>query len=92
MSRLPPVLIWRVIESFVRRLQLSSAIAWLCGVVRGSLHRLFELDVGLSTGKNLTHLGDIVLQEMLVLGLSNLQPADECEGDNFLPQLETLVS
>ena len=56
-----PVPIWRVVRSFARRLRLSSAIAWLCGVVGGSLHRLFELDVELDTGKNLAHLGDVVL-------------------------------
>jgi len=67
-SRLPPVPIWRVVGSFTRRLRLPSTTAWLCGVVVRSLHRLFELDVGLSMGKNLAHLGDIVLQEMLVHG------------------------
>ena len=29
--------------------------------------------------KDLTHLGDVVLQEVLVQGVSDLQPADECE-------------
>jgi len=53
-------------------------------VVEGSLHCLFKLDVGLSTGKNLAHLGDVVLQEMLVQGMSNLQAIDESKGDNFL--------
>jgi len=57
--------IWRIVGSFARRLQLSSANTWLRGVVGGSLHRLFELDVGLSTYKNLTHIGDVDLQKML---------------------------
>ena len=74
-----------MVGGFTRRLQLSSTIAWLCGVVRGSLHRLFELDIRLSTGKNLAHLGDVVLQEMLLQGVSNLQPANVCDGSNFLP-------
>ena len=49
---------------------------------RESLHRLPKLDVGLSMGRNLAHFGDILLQEMLIYGVSNLQPADECEGNN----------
>ena len=43
-------------------------------MVRESLHRPFELNVGLSMGKNLAHLGDIVIQEMFVQGVGNLQP------------------
>jgi len=49
-----------------KEIRLFSTIAWLYVVVRGSLHHLFELDIGLSIGKNLAHLGDVVLQEMLI--------------------------
>ena len=54
-------------------------------MVERSLHRLFKLDVRLSSGKYLAHLGIVVLQDVLVEGVSNLQPADECTGSNFLP-------
>ena len=37
----------------------------VCGVVGGSFHRLFELDVRLRSEKDLAHLGDIMLQEVL---------------------------
>ena len=73
-----------VVGSFVRRLRLSSMIARLRGVTGGSLHRLFKLDIRLGSGKNLAHLGGVVLQEVFVYGVSNMQPADKCEGDNFL--------
>ena len=53
-------------------------------MVRQSLHCLFKLDVRLRTGNYLNQLGDIVLQEVLVEGVSNLQPTDECKGGNFL--------
>ena len=54
-------------------------------MVGQSLHRLFKLDVRLSSRKYVTHLGDVMLQEVHVKGVSNLQPADECKGGNFLP-------
>ena len=76
-----------MVGSFARRLRLPYTITWLCEVVGGSLHRLFELNVGLSTNKNLAHLANVVLQEMLVQGMSNLQPADACESGNFLSTL-----
>jgi len=52
-----------VVESFMRRLRLSSIIGRFHGVVRGSLHHLFKLDVRLSSGKDFAHIGDM-LQEM----------------------------
>jgi len=76
----------------VRGLQLSSTIAWFHGVVGGSLHRLFELDVRLSSGKDLTHLGSITLQEVFVQRISDLQPGDERVAETSSPQLETLIS
>jgi len=33
----------------------------------------------LSSGEDLAHLGDVVLQEEFVQGVSDLQPTDECE-------------
>ena len=53
---------------------------------RRSLHRLFDVNVRMIPGKNLTHLSD-VLQEVFVQGMSNLQSPDECEGGNFTPQM-----
>jgi len=44
-----------------------------------SLHRLFQLDIKLSSRGYLAHLSEIVLQEAFVQGVSNLQPTDECE-------------
>jgi len=37
-------------------------------------------------GKDFAHLGD-VLQELLVQGVSNLQPADECECGDLLTRV-----
>ena len=54
-------------------------------MVRQSLHCLFKLDVKLRIRNYLAHLGDIMLQEVLVEGVSNLQPTDECKSSNFLP-------
>ena len=73
-------------------LQLSSTIAWFRRVVGGSLHRLFELDVRLSSGKDFTHLGSITLQEVFVQRISDLQPGDERVAETSSPQLETLIS
>ena len=42
------------------------------------------MDVRLSLGKDLAHLGDIVLQGAFVQGVSNLLSADKCQNDNFL--------
>ena len=39
----------------------------------------------MSSGKYLAHLGDVMLQEILVEGVSNLQMANKREGGNFLP-------
>ena len=64
-------------------LRLPSTIASFRSVIGGSLYRFFYLNVRLSSGKNLAHL-DNVLHEVFVQGVSNLQPADKCEGDNFL--------
>ena len=33
----------------------------------------------MSSGEDLAHLGDVVLQEVFVQGVSDLQPTDECE-------------
>ena len=44
------------------------------------------MDVRLSSKKYLSHLGD-VLQEVLVEWVSNLQPANECEGCYFFPTI-----
>jgi len=53
-------------------------------VVGGNFYRLFKLDVRLSSGKDLAHLGD-VLQDVFVQRVSDLQPADEREhGDFFI--------
>ena len=41
----------------------------------------------MSLGKYLAHFSDVVLQELLVEGVSNLQPTDKCEDDNFLPTI-----
>ena len=68
-----------VVRSSVRRLRLLSTIAWFRGVFGGNLHRLLMLDVRLSLGNDLAHLGDVLL-EMLVQAVSNLHPADKCEG------------
>jgi len=46
----------------------------------------------LSSGKDLTHLGDVVLQEVLVQKVSDLLAADEFECRDSSPQLETLIS
>ena len=54
-------------------------------MVGGSFHHLFKLNVRLSSGKNFTHLDDVVLQEVFVQGERNMQPADKREGNNFLP-------
>ena len=52
-----------------------------------------QLDVRLSLGKDLAHLDNVMLQEVLVQGMSDLQLADECEcRDLFFSQLENLVS
>jgi len=37
----------------------------------------------LSSGNDFAHLGD-VLQEVLVQGVSDLQPTDECECEDLL--------
>jgi len=74
-----------MIRSFIRRLRLFSAIAQFRGVVRESFHCLFELDVRLGSRKDFAHLGDIVLQEVFMKGMSDLQPTDECECRYFLP-------
>ena len=71
----------------MKRLQLSSTIAWFHGAIGGSLHRLFKLDVRLKSGKDFTHLGDVVLQEVFVQGVTNLQASDKYEGENFLPTI-----
>ena len=73
-----------VVGSFVRRLRLPSTIARLYRMIRESLHRLFKLDVTLSSGKDLANIGDVVLQEVFVQGVSNLQHTDKCDGSNFL--------
>ena len=52
-------------------------------MVGGSLHRIFKLDVRLSSGKDLAHLGEIVLQEVFVQRISDLYPADERERRDF---------
>ena len=52
-------------------------------MVEESLHRLFELDVRLSSEEDLAHLGNVVLQEVFIQGLSNLQAADECENNDL---------
>ena len=52
---------------------------------RGSLHRLFKLDVRLSLRKDLAHLGDIVLQEVFVYGMSDLQPVMNMSAKTSLP-------
>ena len=44
-----------------------------------------KLNVRLSTEKYLAHIGDVVLQEVLVERVSNLQSVNECEGSNFFP-------
>jgi len=70
----------------VRSLRLPSIIAQFCGVVGGSLHRLFKMDVRLSSEKDLTRLGDVVLQEVYIPGgASNMEPAGKCEGNIFFP-------
>ena len=48
-----------------------------------SLHRLFKLDVKLSSGKDLPHLGDRMLQEVFVKRMCDLQPADERKRRDF---------
>ena len=79
------MLVLSVVGSFVKRLRLPSTIARFRGVARGSFHRLFKLDIRLSSGKDFAYLGDSMLQEVFVQGMSNLQPTDKCECDNFLP-------
>jgi len=83
MSRLPLIVDLVGGQELYEETSLPSTIAWLRGVVGESLHHLFELAVRLSPGKNLTHLGNVVIQE--VQRVSNFQTADECEGSNFLP-------
>ena len=46
-------------------------------MVGGSLHFLLELDVWLSLRKDFSHLGDVVLHEMLVQRVSDLQSTDK---------------
>jgi len=53
------------------------------GVIGGS-HCLFKLDVKLSSIKDLTHLGDIVLQEVFVQMMCDLQLAKERECGDFV--------
>ena len=53
-------------------------------MIIGSLHRLFKLDVRLSSEKDLAYLGDIMLQEVFVQRMRDLQPADERERGEFL--------
>ena len=76
-----------VVESFVRGLRLSFTITCRA-VVGGSLHHLFKLDVRLSSGKNLAHLDDIILQEMFVQRMSDLQVADERERGDFFTTIK----
>ena len=52
--------------------------------VRGSLYCLLELDVQLCSRKDLTHLGDVMLQEVFVQKVSDLQSVDEHECKYFL--------
>ena len=68
------------------RLQLSFLIARLRRVIGGSLHCFFQVDVGLSSWQNLSHLGNIVLKEML----RNLHPVDEHECIDVLIAVEDL--
>ena len=65
---------------FLRRLRFSFDVAVLRGMVEESIHRLLQLDVRLYSGENLAHPSDIVLEEVLVQGVRNMQPADECES------------
>ena len=46
--------------------RLPFNVAQLCGVIERGLHFLFYLNVRLSSGKDLTHCSDIVLQKVLV--------------------------
>jgi len=45
------------------------------------------LDERLSSGEYFSRLGDVVLQEMLIEGVSNLQRDDKSEGGNFFPEV-----
>jgi len=45
------------------------------------------VDVRLSLGKNLAHLGDIVLQEMFVQGMNDLQLVDKRECGDFFTRI-----
>ena len=82
------MLILSVVRSFVGRLRLSSTIARFHGVVGGSLYHLFKLNVRLSTGNDLTHLGDIMLQEVFVQRMSDLHPTDQREHGDFFTIIE----
>ena len=64
--------------------RLSSVIARLCGVIGGSLHYIFQLDVGLSLRQDFAHLSDIVLQEVIVQGMRDLHPTNEHERGDVL--------
>ena len=73
------MLVWSMVLSFTSGVRLCSIIPWLCGEVGGSLHCLLQLDIRLSLGKVFAHLGDVMLQEVLVQRVRDLQPADKCE-------------
>ena len=59
-------------------------------MVGGSLLCLIELDVRLCSGKELAHLGDVVLQEVLVQRVSDMQSTNECKCRYLLITVEDL--
>ena len=67
----------------MRKLRLSSDTI-VHSMVEGSLHCFIQLDVGLSSRPELAHSSNIVLEEVLVKGVRNLQPVDECECRDIL--------
>jgi len=59
-------------------------IARLLGVIGESLHCLLQLNVGLSSGQDLFHPSDIVLQVVLIQGVRDLHPANKRECKDVL--------